>query len=207
MYRNFIKPFFDKLVALIAFLIASPFFILIVLLLAIFQNGKVFFTQDRPGKNSAIFKLIKFKTMRDDTDEQGVLLPDHERLTWIGKFVRKTSLDELPQLLNELMGQMSFVGPRPLLIEYLPLYTEEQAKRHLVTPGISGWAQVNGRNAISWEEKFRLDVWYVNNQSFILDIKIIFLTVLKVFKAEGINASGEATIKKFTGSPNKNESL
>lgn len=204
MYKNFIKPFFDRLFALLALVLASPFFILIVLLLALFQDGKVFFTQDRPGKNAEIFKLIKFKTMRDDRDENGNLLPDHERLTMIGKFVRKTSLDELPQLINVMMGQMSFVGPRPLLIEYLPLYTKEQAKRHLVTPGISGWAQVNGRNAISWEEKFSLDVWYVEHQSFMLDLKIIFLTVLKVFKAEGISASGEATIKKFTGSPKNN---
>jgi undecaprenyl phosphate N,N'-diacetylbacillosamine 1-phosphate transferase len=200
MYRNSIKPFFDKLFALVALFVSSPFFILISLLLFIFQDGKVFFTQNRPGRKAKIFRLIKFKTMRDDTDEKGDLLPDEERLTWIGSFVRKTSLDELPQLLNVLMGQMSFVGPRPLLIEYLPLYTQEQSGRHQVTPGISGWAQVNGRNAISWDEKFKLDIWYVDNQCFLLDLKIIFFTISKVFKAEGISATGEATIKKFTGS-------
>ncbi|WNB16888.1 sugar transferase [Marivirga arenosa] len=199
MYRNFIKPFFDKLIALIALLVASPIFILVALLLAIFQNGKVFFTQRRPGKNEKIFMLVKFKTMRDDKDEQGELLPDADRLTWIGKIVRKTSMDEIPQLLNILKGDMSFIGPRPLLVEYLSLYNSEQAKRHQVTPGITGWAQVNGRNTISWSKKFEYDIWYVNNQSFWLDLKIIFLTIFKVFKAEGISAEGAATIEKFTG--------
>jgi len=199
MYRNFIKPFFDKLIALIALLVASPIFILVALLLAIFQNGKVFFTQRRPGKNEKIFMLVKFKTMRDDKDEKGELLPDADRLTWIGKIVRKTSMDEIPQLLNILKGDMSFIGPRPLLVEYLSLYNSEQAKRHQVTPGITGWAQVNGRNTISWAKKFEYDVWYVNNQSFWLDLKIIFMTIFKVFKAEGISAEGAATIEKFTG--------
>ncbi|MFQ3213886.1 MAG: undecaprenyl phosphate N,N'-diacetylbacillosamine 1-phosphate transferase [Marivirga sp.] len=200
MYRNIVKPFFDRLFALTALLVASPIFLLIALLLFSFQNGKMFFTQNRPGRDNKIFRLIKFKTMRDDADSNGNLLPDAERLTWIGKFVRKTSLDELPQLLNVLFGHMSFIGPRPLLIEYLPLYTQEQSRRHHVSPGISGWAQVNGRNTISWDEKFKLDIWYVDNQSFLLDLKILFLTVSKVFKAEGISASGEATVTKFTGS-------
>ena len=199
IYSKVVKPFFDKLFALLALIIASPVFLIVALLLALFQNGKVFFTQKRPGRNEKIFLLIKFKTMRDDVDAHGNLLADKDRLTPVGKFVRKTSLDELPQLLNILMGDMSFVGPRPLLIEYLPLYDSTQKKRHNVTPGISGWAQVNGRNAISWQEKFSFDIWYVNNQSFWLDLKIIFLTIAKVFKAEGINASGSATIEKFTG--------
>jgi undecaprenyl phosphate N,N'-diacetylbacillosamine 1-phosphate transferase len=199
IYSKVVKPFFDKLFALLALIIASPVFLIVALLLALFQNGKVFFTQKRPGRNEEIFLLIKFKTMRDDVDAHGNLLADKDRLTPVGKFVRKTSLDELPQLLNILRGDMSFVGPRPLLIEYLPLYDTTQKKRHDVTPGISGWAQVNGRNAISWREKFSFDVWYVNNQSFWLDLKIIFLTIAKVFKAEGINASGSATIEKFKG--------
>jgi len=199
IYSKVVKPFFDKLFALLALIIASPVFLIVALLLALFQNGKVFFTQKRPGRNEEIFLLIKFKTMRDDVDAHGNLLADKDRLTTVGKFVRKTSLDELPQLFNILRGDMSFVGPRPLLIEYLPLYNSTQKKRHNVTPGISGWAQVNGRNAISWQEKFSFDVWYVNNQSFWLDLKIIFLTIAKVFKAEGINASGSATIEKFKG--------
>lgn len=199
MYKNFIKPFFDKLIALIALVVASPIFIIVAILLAAFQKGKVFFTQKRPGKNEKIFMLVKFKTMRDDKDEQGELLPDADRLTWIGKIVRKTSMDEIPQLLNILKGDMSFIGPRPLLVEYLSLYNSEQAKRHQVTPGITGWAQVNGRNTISWSKKFEYDIWYVNNQSFWLDLKIIFLTIFKVFKAEGISAEGAATIEKFTG--------
>lgn len=199
LYRNFIKPFFDRLIALLALLIASPIFLVLCILLALFQNGKVFFTQDRPGKNEKIFRLIKFKTMRDDTDASGQLLPDEERLTWIGQVVRKTSLDEIPQLLNIIKGDMSFVGPRPLLIEYLALYSTQQKRRHEVTPGISGWAQVNGRNTLSWIKKFEYDVWYVDHQSFGLDLKIIGLTILKVFKAEGISAAGMATMEKFKG--------
>lgn len=199
MYRKFFKPFFDKLIALIALVIASPIFIVVALLLAFFQNGKVFFTQKRPGLNEKIFLLIKFKTMRDDKDENGELLPDDQRLTWIGKIVRKTSMDEIPQLLNIIKGDMSFIGPRPLLVEYLPLYNEEQSKRHLVTPGITGWAQINGRNTISWQKKFEYDVWYVKNQSFLLDLKIIFMTIFKVFKAEGISGEGVATMEKFKG--------
>ncbi len=199
MYRNLIKPFFDRLFALLALLVASPIFIIVALLLAIFQDGKVFFTQNRPGRNEKVFRLIKFKTMRDDTDEKGELLPDDQRLTAVGKFVRKTSMDEIPQLLNIVKGDMSFVGPRPLLVEYLPLYNAEQKKRHQVTPGISGWAQVNGRNTISWQQKFAYDVWYVKNQSFLLDLKIIFLTIYKVFKSEGISSEGVATMEKFKG--------
>jgi undecaprenyl phosphate N,N'-diacetylbacillosamine 1-phosphate transferase len=199
LYRNLIKPFFDRLFAILALLVASPIFIIVALLLAIFQDGKVFFTQNRPGRKERIFRLIKFKTMRDDLDEKGEMLPDDQRLTAVGKFVRKTSMDEIPQLLNILKGDMSFVGPRPLLVEYLPLYNEQQKKRHQVTPGISGWAQVNGRNTISWQQKFAYDVWYVANQSFLLDLKIIFLTIFKVFKAEGISSEGVATMEKFKG--------
>lgn len=202
IYKNFIKPCFDKIFALIGLVIALPFVLIIVILLAIFQNGKVFFTQQRPGKNQRIFKLLKFKTMRDDKDKEGNLLADEVRLTWIGKFIRKTSLDEIPQLVNVLKGDMSFVGPRPLLVEYIPLYNVEQLKRHEVTPGISGWAQVNGRNAISWEDKFTLDVWYVQNQSFLLDLRIIFLTIKKIFIAEGISSEGMMTTKKFEGTKN-----
>lgn len=202
MYRKLIKPFFDKIVALIALIIASPIFLLVIILLAFFQNGKVFFTQKRPGLNEKIFLLIKFKTMRDDKDSTGELLPDAERLTWIGSIVRKTSMDEIPQLLNIISGDMSFIGPRPLLVEYLPLYNEEQKKRHWVTPGITGWAQVNGRNTIGWAKKFEYDLWYVENQSFVLDLKIIFMTIFKVFKAEGISAEGVATMEKFKGNHN-----
>ncbi|MGJ3236211.1 sugar transferase [Marivirga sp.] len=199
MYRKIIKPFFDKLVALIALIIASPIFLIVALLLGLFQNGKVFFKQRRPGLNEKIFLLVKFKTMRDDKDDKGELLPDSERLTWIGKIVRKTSMDEIPQLLNILKGDMSFIGPRPLLVEYLPLYSKEQSKRHCVTPGITGWAQINGRNTISWQKKFEYDLWYVQNQSFLLDLRIIFKTIIKVFRAEGISGEGVATMEKFKG--------
>ncbi len=169
--------------------------------MALFFNnkGKVFFVQNRPGKNGEIFKIIKFKTMNDKKDAQGNLLSDADRLSVFGKIVRKTSLDEIPQLFNVLIGNMSLIGPRPLLPEYLPLYNSFQRKRHLVKPGITGWAQVNGRNAITWQKKFELDVWYVNHLSFWLDIKIIFLTIKKVFVSEGINAEGEATTIAFKG--------
>ena len=199
MYKNIIKPFFDFLIAFFLLLMASPLFLLVCLGLFWAQNGKVFFTQKRPGKNEQIFSTLKFKTMTDQKDQQGNLLPDAERLTHIGKFVRKTSLDELPQLINVLKGEMSMVGPRPLLPEYLFLYNEEQKRRHVVKPGITGWAQVNGRNAISWEDKFQFDVWYVENQSFGLDLKILFLTVKKVFRSEGINTAGQATTEPFKG--------
>ena len=173
-------------------------FIISVFLL--FSNdGKLFFIQPRPGKGGIIFRLRKFKTMNDRRDASGNLLPDAERLTAIGRFIRKTSLDELPQLWNVLKGDMSLVGPRPLLVEYLPLYNDTQKRRHEVRPGITGWAQVNGRNAISWQEKFDLDVWYVDHCSFGLDMKILWLTILKVFNREGINQAGQATVEKFNG--------
>jgi undecaprenyl phosphate N,N'-diacetylbacillosamine 1-phosphate transferase len=194
-----LKRNFDFICALLGLLILSPIILFCIVFLFVKNDKNVFFTQNRPGQNSKIFKLIKFKTMNDARDAAGNLLPDAERLTKIGKFVRRTSLDELPQLVNVLKGDMSLVGPRPLLVQYLPLYSKEQARRHLVKPGITGWAQVNGRNAISWQQKFSLDVWYVDNQSFWLDIKILYLTVLKVFKSEGISQAGEATMEAFTG--------
>jgi lipopolysaccharide/colanic/teichoic acid biosynthesis glycosyltransferase len=199
MYQNTIKPFFDIFTALIGFILLSPIFVMVTILLAIANNGKVFFVQKRPGRNERIFKIIKFKTMSDATDTQGELLSDEQRLTAIGKFVRKTSLDEIPQLINILRGDMSFVGPRPLLPEYLPLYNAEQQKRHQVKPGITGWAQVNGRNALSWQGKFEKDVEYVNKQSFAFDLKILILTLKKVVKSEGINQGGQATAEKFKG--------
>jgi lipopolysaccharide/colanic/teichoic acid biosynthesis glycosyltransferase len=200
MYQNIIKPTLDITVALIAFIVAFPIFLILVLCLMVVNQGSPFFYQLRPGKHGQIFKIIKFKTMRDDTDSKGRLLSDAERLTTFGKIVRKTSLDEIPQLINVIKGDMSIVGPRPLLPAYLNLYTPEQNKRHLVKPGITGWAQVNGRNAISYTEKFKFDVWYINNMSFILDIKIIIKTVEKVFKGSDINAAKQATTAPFDGS-------
>lgn len=200
MYRRLLKRLLDFAVALTAFIIALPIFLLVTLGLLIANRGKPFFFQLRPGLHGRIFKIVKFKTMNDDKDARGSLLPDEKRLTAIGSFVRKTSLDEIPQLLNVIKGDMSLVGPRPLLVEYLPLYNAAQKRRHEVRPGITGWAQVNGRNALSWEDKFKLDVWYVDNLSFMLDLKIIFLTVVKVFKREGVSADGQATMTKFTGS-------
>jgi len=199
MYKTIIKPLLDLLTAAAALLLISPILIVVTLALTIANNGNPFFIQARPGKQGRLFNIIKFKTMNDKKDAQGNLLPDAERLTAIGKFVRKTSLDELPQLINVVKGDMSFVGPRPLLPEYLPLYNEEQKKRHHVKPGITGWAQVNGRNAINWQQKFALDVWYVEHLSFALDLKILFLTVKKVFKSEGIAAEGQATMEPFKG--------
>lgn len=199
MYKNLIKPFFDFLVSLIVLLCISPILIILIFLLALANNGKPFFFQNRPGKNGNIFKIIKFKTMTDETDEDGNLLPDSERLTKVGSFVRKTSMDEIPQLLNVVAGNMSIIGPRPLLPQYLKIYTQEQSKRHEVKPGITGWAQINGRNAISWNQKFEYDVWYVNNQSFLLDLKIIFLTIKKVIISEGINTENMATTEPFNG--------
>lgn len=174
-------------------------------LLFIGNHGSPLFFQDRPGKDSKIFRLIKFKTMNERKDSNGKLLPDAIRLTFVGRFIRSTSMDELPQLINVLKGNMSLIGPRPLLIKYLPLYTPEQARRHEVRPGITGWTQVNGRNSLSWEEKFKLDVWYVDNISFALDMKILWLTLIKVFKREGINQQGSATMEPFTGSKNNNQ--
>ncbi len=199
MYRSFFKPLLDFLIALIGFIILSPIFIICVIFLMIANNGKPFFFQARPGKNGKIFKVIKFKTMNDKKDLNGNLLPDAERLTAVGSFIRKTSLDEIPQLLNVIKGDMSLIGPRPLLVEYLPLYSKEQSRRHVVKPGITGWAQVNGRNAISWEEKFKYDIYYVDHLSFALDFKIFFRTIEKVFKSEGINAADSATMERFTG--------
>ncbi|MBX2906008.1 MAG: sugar transferase [Taibaiella sp.] len=199
MYQGIVKPFLDFFVSLLVFIVLSPVFIVVILLLAIANSGKPFFLQPRPGKNNRIFKVIKFKTMNDRKDSNGNLLPDAVRLTPIGRFVRKTSLDEIPQLLNVIKGDMSIVGPRPLLVEYLPLYNKEQARRHTVKPGITGWAQVNGRNAISWEQKFSYDVWYVDNMSFQLDFRILLLTVRNVVKSEGINSATSATMEKFTG--------
>ncbi|MDO3642987.1 sugar transferase [Mucilaginibacter sp. L3T2-6] len=199
MYRKYLKALFDTLTATFAFLLLFPFFLLVVVLLLLFNDGHVFFFQPRPGLNSRIFKVIKFKTMNDRRDKSGQLLPDAERLTGLGRFIRRTSLDEIPQLLNVIKGDMSLVGPRPLLVEYLPLYNETQRRRHEVKPGITGWAQVNGRNAISWNQKFAYDVYYVDNVSFKMDIKIILLTVKKVFISEGINSATSATMEKFTG--------
>ena len=199
MYKPIIKPFFDFLAAFIGLLLLSPILIIVTILLAIANNGKPFFFQKRPGQHERIFRIIKFKTMNDLKDKKGNLLSDAERLTSVGKIVRKTSLDEIPQLLNVIKGNMSLIGPRPLLPEYLSLYNKEQKKRHQVKPGITGWAQVNGRNAISWEDKFKLDVFYVNNLSLTLDLKILFLTFKKIFKSEGINQDGQATAQKFTG--------
>ncbi|WP_293892598.1 sugar transferase [Flavobacterium sp.] len=199
MYTKGVKPAADFFAALIGLIILSPLFILITILLFIANNGKPFFFQLRPGKNGAIFKIVKFKTMNDKKDANGQLLPDAQRLTAVGSFVRKTSLDEIPQLINVLKCDMSLVGPRPLLTHYLPLYTDFQNRRHEVKPGITGWAQVNGRNAISWEKKFAYDVWYVDHISFILDLKIFFKTMLKVLKSDGINAANAATIEPFNG--------
>jgi lipopolysaccharide/colanic/teichoic acid biosynthesis glycosyltransferase len=199
MYKLIIKLSIDRFFALVALILLSPIFIVILACLLIVNKWNTFFYQVRPGKNEKLFSIVKFKTMNDRQDASGNLLPDAERLTSIGRFIRKTSLDELPQIINVLKGDMSLVGPRPLLVEYLPLYNEHQKRRHEVKPGITGWAQVNGRNAISWQEKFDLDVWYVNNCSFGLDMKILWLTILKVFKREGINQPGQATVEKFNG--------
>jgi undecaprenyl phosphate N,N'-diacetylbacillosamine 1-phosphate transferase len=202
-YRKLLKPFLDFIIALTGFIILLPVFLIITVLLIIANNGNSFFFQSRPGLQGKIFKVIKFKTMNDRKDEKGVLLPDEKRLTGIGAFIRKSSLDEIPQLLNVIKGDMSLVGPRPLLVDYLPLYNAEQKRRHEVKPGITGWAQVNGRNAISWEQKFKYDVWYADHLSFLLDAKIIFLTIKKVFKLEGINSATAATMDKFTGQINQ----
>ena len=199
MYRYIIKPIFDFIIALIGLLILSPIFLVLMIILWIVNDGNPFFYQLRPGKGQRIFKIIKFKTMNDRCDASGHLLPDAERLTKIGAFIRKTSLDEIPQLLNVLNGDMSIIGPRPLLSQYLPLYNETQKRRHEVKSGITGWAQVNGRNAISWEKKFELDVWYVDHLSFTLDFKILLLTLKKVFIREGISQGGQATMEEFKG--------
>jgi undecaprenyl phosphate N,N'-diacetylbacillosamine 1-phosphate transferase len=199
VYRVVIKPFFDRLAAGVALLVAAPVLVLAALALAVAQQGHVWFRQERPGRGGKPFRIWKFKTMTDARDARGDLLPDAQRLTAVGKFIRKTSVDELPQLVNVVLGQMSLVGPRPLLMEYLPLYNAEQFRRHEVLPGITGWAQVQGRNTVPWPERFALDVWYVDHQSFSLDLKILFLSVAKVFKAEGISSATAATMEKFRG--------
>ena len=199
MYKTALKTFFDFIASFLGLLLLSPVFVIVTIGLFFSNQGKPFFFQNRPGKNGKIFKIIKFKTMNDRKNSNGDLLPDSERLTEIGAFVRKTSLDEIPQLINVLKGEMSLIGPRPLLPEYLKLYNDVQRRRNEVKPGITGWAQVNGRNTISWEQKFEYDVWYVNNISLILDIKIVLLTIKKVFISEGINADNVATTEPFTG--------
>lgn len=199
MYKNIVKPIGDFIASLIGLVLLSPLFLLITVFLFIANNGKPFFFQSRPGKNGKIFSIVKFKTMTDKKDAEGKLLPDAHRLTLVGKFVRKTSLDEIPQLLNVLKGDMSLIGPRPLLTHYLHMYNEFQNRRHEIKPGITGWAQVNGRNAISWDKKFEYDVWYVDNVSLLLDIKILFKTILKVFKSDGINTANAATTEPFSG--------
>ena len=199
MYRSIIKPLADFIISLFSQIILSPVILILVIILLIANKGQPFFCQYRPGKNGRLFKLLKFKTMLDTKDANGVLLPDKQRITRIGKFMRSASFDELPQLFNVLSGKMSFIGPRPLLKEYLPLYNQHQARRHEVKPGLTGWAQVNGRNTISWAEKFNLDVWYVDNISFLLDIKIFFKTIFKVLNCQGINSSEKYTMSAFKG--------
>lgn len=203
LYRDFFKRLIDFIVALCALLIALPFIIIVGIVLFVVNDGKPFFFQPRPGKNERIFRVIKFKTMNDRKDSNGVLLPDSERLTSIGKFVRKTSLDELPQLINVLKGDMSLIGPRPLLVEYLPLYNPHQRRRHEIMPGITGWAQVNGRNAISWEQKFEYDIWYVDNVSLKVDLKIIILSIKNILLSKDINSPTSATMEKFKGTYTK----
>ena len=200
MYKNYFKRVIDFVIVLTALLVIWPFLFIIYIWLTIANKGAgAFFFQERPGKDGKIFKVIKFKTMTDERDAEGNLLPDADRLTKVGKFVRSTSIDELPQLINVLKGDMALIGPRPLLVQYLPLYSKEQARRHEVRPGITGWAQCHGRNAISWTKKFELDVWYVENISFVTDIKIILFTIKKVIIREGISQDGNATMEAFNG--------
>lgn len=199
MYKNFFKRIVDFFAALVGLLLLSPILLVVTIVLYFANDGKPFFFQSRPGKGGKVFKIVKFKTMNDKKDKSGDLLPDAKRLTQVGIFVRKTSLDEITQLFNVLIGDMSLIGPRPLLVQYLPLYDSKQARRHEVKPGITGWAQVNGRNAISWSQKFDYDVWYVENVSFPLDVKIFFMTIKKVFVREGISADGQATMEPFKG--------
>lgn len=200
MYKHFFKRLIDFTFSLIGFIVISPIFIMVWVWLTIANKGAgALFFQERPGKDEKIFKVIKFKTMTDERDASGKLLPDAKRLTKVGRFVRSTSLDEIPQLINVIKGDMSLIGPRPLLVQYLPLYNEYQKRRHEVRPGITGWAQVNGRNAISWDQKFEYDIWYVDNISFSLDIKVLFRTIQKVFKREGINSDTSSTMEPFKG--------
>ena len=199
MYKIFFKQLIDFFIALISFSLLSPLFLFIIIGLFFVNEGRPFFVQVRPGKHGKLFKIVKFKTMNDKKDSEGNLLSDEQRLTKIGSFVRKTSIDEIPQLINVLKGDMSLIGPRPLLPEYLSLYNKNQKRRHEVKPGITGWAQVNGRNAISWQQKFEYDVWYVENISFRLDMKIVLLTIKKIIIKEGINSADSATINPFNG--------
>ncbi len=200
MYKNYFKRVIDFTIVLLALLVIWPFLLIIYIWLTIANKGAgAFFFQERPGKNGKIFKVIKFKTMTDERDVEGNLLPDADRLTKVGRFVRSTSIDELPQLINVLKGDMALIGPRPLLVQYLPLYSKEQARRHEVRPGITGWAQCHGRNAISWTKKFELDVWYVDHVSFLTDLKVIFITIKKVFFREDISQEGQATMEFFDG--------
>lgn len=205
MYKNYIKRILDILLSAMALTVLSPVIAVLIVLGAIMMKGNPFFTQLRPGKDEKIFRLIKLRTMTCETDADGNLLPDAQRLNGYGKFLRSTSLDELPELVNILKGDMSIVGPRPLLVKYLPLYNEEQRHRHDIRPGLTGYAQVNGRNAITWEEKFRLDVEYVRNVTFLMDVKIILQTVGKIFKREGISSETSATMEEFRGTPEKQE--
>jgi undecaprenyl phosphate N,N'-diacetylbacillosamine 1-phosphate transferase len=199
MYKRIVKPASDFIIALTVFIVLLPFTILSIIFLSIANKGKVFFIQKRPGKNEKIFYIVKFKTMNDKKDKNGNLLPDSQRLTTVGKIIRRFSIDEIPQLINVIKGDMSLIGPRPLLPEYLPLYNAVQKQRHNVKPGITGLAQVNGRNAISWIKKFEYDVWYVNNVSFFLDLRIFILTIKKVIKKEGINSYTSSTVERFNG--------
>src|SRR5690554_3691461 len=200
IYKIYLKRLIDFILSLIGFIVISPIFIIVWVWLTIANKGAgALFFQERPGKDEKIFMVIKFKTMTDERDASGKLLPDAERLTKAGRFVRSTSLDEIPQLINVIKGDMSLIGPRPLLVQYLPLYNEYQKRRHEVRPGITGWAQVNGRNAISWDQKFEYDIWYVDNISFSLDIKVLFRTIQKVFKREGINSDTSSTMEPFKG--------
>ena len=200
MYVHFVKRLIDFIIVFCVLMVIWPMLLVISIWLYFANKGAgIFFTQERPGKCGKIFRVIKFKTMTDERNEDGILLPDEKRLTKLGKFIRSTSIDELPQLINVLKGDMSLIGPRPLLPQYLPLYSEEQARRHEVRPGITGWAQVNGRNAISWTKKFELDVWYVDHCSFLLDMEILFMTIKKVFIREGISSTTSVTMEPFTG--------
>lgn len=200
MYKHFFKRFFDFWISLIVLICISPIFLVITIWLHFVNKGAgAFFFQERPGKDGKIFKVIKYKTMTDERDANGELLPDEVRMTKVGKFVRSTSIDELPQLINVLKGDMALIGPRPLLVQYLPLYSPEQARRHEVRPGISGWAQCHGRNAISWKQKFEYDVWYVDHVSLMTDLKVIWITMMKVLKRDGISQEGNATMEAFNG--------
>ncbi|MFR3912142.1 MAG: sugar transferase [Clostridium paraputrificum] len=198
-FGQILKRIFDFTASLCGLILLSPIFIVVALLIRLNLGSPIFFTQDRVGKHNKVFKMIKFRSMKDGVDKDGNLLPDEMRLTKFGRMLRSTSLDELPELINVLKGDMSLIGPRPLLVDYLPLYSEDQIRRHNVLPGLTGWAQINGRNNLSWNEKFNLDVWYVDNWSLILDIKIFFLTIYKVFKREGISQDGNVTMERFNG--------